>query len=75
MGYSMRTDRYRYTEWRDHKTSEVLARELYDYETDPQGNVNIAGQPDKTQLVERFARQLAKGWRGALPEDLTRDGH
>jgi arylsulfatase A-like enzyme len=69
MGYSMRTDRYRYTEWRGHQTGEVLARELYDYETDPQGNVNIAGEPESADLVKRLSRQLAKGWRGALPQN------
>ncbi|MBN2473796.1 MAG: sulfatase [Pirellulales bacterium] len=69
MGYSMRTDRYRYTEWRDHKTGEVLARELYDYETDPQGNDNVAGEAGYATLVERLGRQLAAGWRGALPRE------
>jgi iduronate 2-sulfatase len=67
MGYSMRTDRYRYTEWRDHKTGRVLARELYDYQTDPQGNRNVAGEPANADLVGRLEDQLARGWRGALP--------
>jgi len=69
MGYSMRTDRYRYTEWRDHKTGEVFVRELYDYQTDPQGNENIAGEPENAALVTLLSRQLAKCWRGALPRD------
>ncbi len=54
MGYSMRTDRYRYTEWRDHKTGKVLARELYDYQTDPQGNANVAGAAENAELVKRL---------------------
>ncbi|MGY8696088.1 MAG: sulfatase, partial [Verrucomicrobiia bacterium] len=29
MGYSIRTDRFRYTEWRDFESGTVLARELY----------------------------------------------
>lgn len=49
------------------KTGKVLARELYDYETDPDGNKNIAGGPENAELVTRLSRQLAKGWRGALP--------
>ena len=69
MGYSMRTDRYRYTEWRDHETGEVLARELYDYQADPEGNANVAGDPENGELVQRLGRQLAKGWCGALPQD------
>ena len=69
MGYSMRTDRYRYTEWRDHKTGEVIARELYDYETDPQGNENVASESANAELVKRLGGQLARGWRGALPQE------
>lgn len=36
MGYSLRTDDYRYTEWRDFETGEVKDRELYEHsgETD-----------------------------------------
>jgi arylsulfatase A-like enzyme len=69
MGYSMRTDRYRYTEWQDYKTGEVLARELYDYKTDPQGNVNIANKPENAELIKKFSKQLSEGWRGALPKE------
>jgi arylsulfatase A-like enzyme len=69
MGYSMRSDRHRYTEWRDHKSGEVLARELYDYQADPQGNENIADKVENAELVERLGRQLAGGWCGALPEE------
>ena len=35
MGYSMRTNRYRYTEWREFQKGKILARELYDHQTDP----------------------------------------
>ena len=31
MGYSIRGDRYRYNEWLDFKTGEIVARELYDH--------------------------------------------
>ncbi|MCC6124594.1 MAG: sulfatase [Pirellulales bacterium] len=68
MGYSMRTDRHRYTEWRDWKTNEVLARELYDYRTDPQGNANVADEPANHELVAQLGRQLAADWRGAAPK-------
>ncbi len=46
MGYSMRTDRYRYTEWRSVKDGSIMARELYDHQADPRETVNLAGQPD-----------------------------
>lgn len=58
MGYSIRTDRYRYTEWRRFGTPEVLATELYDHARDPNETENIAGKasPD---LLRRLASSLA----------------
>jgi arylsulfatase A-like enzyme len=58
MGYSMRTARFRYTEWQDRTTGAVLARELYDHEKDPQENVNAAADPAYAGDVERLARKL-----------------
>jgi arylsulfatase A-like enzyme len=66
MGYTMRTDRYRFTRWvhrDDH--SQVDAVELYDHETDPQENVNIANDPQNSELVARLTEQWSRGWRGA----------
>jgi len=59
MGYSMRTDRYRYTEWRT-QGGEVHARELYDHEHDPQENVNLAVHGEYASLVEKLSRQLRR---------------
>lgn len=41
MGYTMRTERYRYTEWIERKSGELKARELYDHKIDPEENVNV----------------------------------
>ena len=68
MGYTMRTERFRYTEWQDRKTKEVMARELYDHEKDPQENVNAVDAPQYEQDVRRLALMLQQGWRGALPK-------
>jgi arylsulfatase A-like enzyme len=68
MGYAMRTDRYRFVVWvsrTDH--SKVDAIELYDHQTDPQENTNIAKQPANTELVQRLMAQWSKGWKGAIP--------
>jgi arylsulfatase A-like enzyme len=68
MGYSMRTDRYRFTVWvgrQDH--SRVDAIELYDHEADPQENINIARMPENAELVHRLMEQWRQGWRGAKP--------
>jgi iduronate 2-sulfatase len=43
MGYSVRTAKVRYTEWRDWATKEVSARELYLTEEDPAELKNVAG--------------------------------
>ena len=43
MGYSVRTVKVRYTEWRDWVTKEVSARELYLTEEDPAELKNVAG--------------------------------
>ncbi len=51
MGYAMRTQRYRYIEWLDAQSGEVFARELYDHDTDPAEDQNIADQPEHTALL------------------------
>ena len=68
MGYSMRTDHYRFTVWvsaTDH--NKVDAIELYDEKTDPQENTNIAKKPENAELVKKLMDQWKKGWEGAKP--------
>ena len=67
MGYTMRTERFRYTEWKDRDTGEVLARELYDHQKDPQENINAVAQEEYKQDIERLAQMLKQGWPAALP--------
>ena len=67
MGYTMRTDRWRYTEWRDRKTRKVAARELYDHEADPGENVNVAGKPERKDVVAKLAAMVDAGWQAAKP--------
>ncbi len=66
MGYSMRTDRYRYTEWLD-REKHAVARELYDHHNDPDENVNIAVRPENKELVAKLSKMLHAGWCAALP--------
>ncbi|MFQ6132848.1 MAG: sulfatase [Armatimonadota bacterium] len=66
MGYSMKTDRYRYTEW-IRAGEEVVAVELYDHQTDPAENVNIAVESPDKALLEELSKRLHAGWRGHLP--------
>ena len=66
MGYTMRTDRYRFTKWVDRNDrTKVDAIELYDEVTDPQENVNIAKDPKNAELVKKLMAQWEKGWQGA----------
>ena len=58
LGTAMRTDRYRYVEWRN-KKGELVATELYDHLTDPQENENIAVKPENAGLLKQLATQLA----------------
>ena len=68
MGYSMRTDRYRFTAWVGRNDpSRVDSIELYDHLADPQENQNIAQRPEHAALVERLRAQLTAGWKAALP--------
>jgi len=68
MGKSMRTDRYRFTEWKDQIDKRLVAVELYDHETDPQENINIAEDPEHKELVRQLSSRLAAGWKAALPD-------
>jgi len=66
MGYSMRTERYRFTVWlhRD-DPGKVGDIELYDHQTDPQENLNVAKSPAHRELVEQLMAQWRGGWQGA----------
>jgi arylsulfatase A-like enzyme len=69
MGYSLRTDRYRFTRWVDRDDhSKVVDVELYDHQSDPQENQNIAGDPAHAELIKELTRQWEAGWRGARIE-------
>lgn len=61
MGYSMRTNRWRYTEWIDRTSREIVARELYDHHGDPGENINVAGLEKHASLIDELSVQLAKG--------------
>ena len=57
-GDSLRTDRYRYSEYHDESSGEYLGRMLYDLKLDPLENHNISEQPAQEELVARLAEQL-----------------
>jgi iduronate 2-sulfatase len=59
MGYSLRTERWRYTQWRDFQTDEILAQELYDHDEDPHETVNLASRRSQAKTVAELAKRLA----------------
>ena len=67
MGYTLRADRYRYTEWRNKQSGEVAAIELYDHHADPAENENVAARPENVATLRELAQLLASGWQGCLP--------
>jgi arylsulfatase A-like enzyme len=63
-GYSLRTPRWRYTEWDEGSKG----RELYDHDTDSRELTNLAGRPDHAATVEQLSAQLRAAVRGTFPE-------
>ncbi|MFV0445850.1 MAG: sulfatase [Planctomycetaceae bacterium] len=75
MGYSLRIEPFRYVEWRDWKTGEVAARELYDHHADPDETRNLAVDPDHAADIARCTAELSRlhpivrpGWTPTLPK-------
>jgi iduronate 2-sulfatase len=58
MGYTIRNDRWRYTEWLDLQKQEIVARELYDQSVSLLPMRNLATEPENAELVAKLAEQL-----------------
>ena len=57
MGYSIRTEKFRYTVWVSWKdkvldTNKVIAQELYDYDKDPLETVNVADKAEYAAVLK-----------------------
>lgn len=66
MGRSIRTERWRYTEWRNPK-GDLVGTELYDEQADPQETTSLAGDAAHAATVGELAERLKAGWKSALP--------
>lgn len=74
MGYTLKTNDYRYTAWVPfaHTTCKpdwdvIIAEELYDHKIDKAEDFNVAASP-KMLKTKTYLRALLKdGWRNALP--------
>ncbi len=66
MGYSLRTERYRYTEWmgsyfttaKPFDEKQIVATELYDLVNDPNETVNIAVKPEAKKQLKDLADKM-----------------
>ncbi|MCB1121827.1 MAG: sulfatase [Verrucomicrobiae bacterium] len=66
-GFTMRSDRYRYTEWiRD---GEVVTTELYDHQRDPGENFDIAESAENLAVLQALKSQFDAGWKAAVPKE------
>lgn len=68
MGYALRTERYRYVEWRVWKSGDIVAKELYDHHRDPHEMKNLGSLPQHREVTDELGRLLKAGWRAALPQ-------
>lgn len=71
MGYSVRTERHRYTMWNEGKDGE----ELYDHEEDPREVRNLATDPNSADLKARLRATLeqiarSRGMKASKPTPL-----
>jgi iduronate 2-sulfatase len=62
-GYSLRTERWRYTEWDEGRRG----RELYDHENDSRELINLAEKPDHAATVAQLSTQLRAAVASTLP--------
>jgi uncharacterized sulfatase len=61
LGRSVRTERWRYTEWDDGKAG----AELYDHEKDPREFANLAADPAHASTAKELRALLRGGWKAA----------
>lgn len=69
MGYSIRTERFRYVQWREWISGKIHVHELYDHQTDPSEMNNLAGHPKYASTLIQHQRRLDAGWKSAIPSE------
>lgn len=74
MGYTLRTERYRYTAWvpfNNHNNTSnwksIISQELYDHNNDPDEMINQQSNNYYFKIKTRLFKLLKLGWRKALP--------
>ncbi len=62
-GYSLRTPRWRYTEWDEGNQG----RELYDHETDPKELTNLAERSEHAKTIEELSQKVREAAKASYP--------
>ena len=62
LGYSVRTENFRYTEWRNAQSGAIDAQELYDHRSDLSENINVANAPGLQFELLYAQRRLHELW-------------
>jgi arylsulfatase A-like enzyme len=62
-GYTLRTPRWRYTEWDEGRKG----RELYDHDADPRELTNLAEKPDHASTIGELSQQLRLAVKSSFP--------
>lgn len=67
-GYSLRTARWRYTQWRSLDGGRVIGEELYDHDGDSQETDNLANDPQYRDAVAGLRPQLESVFPAVAPQ-------
>ena len=62
-GYSLRTPRWRFTEWDEGQRG----RELYDHESDPHELINLAASNKHAETVAKLSTMLRNAAQSTMP--------
>jgi iduronate 2-sulfatase len=62
MGYSIRTQQFRYIQWNNFETGEILATELYDHYSDPVEMENLALDENYMGLLIDLSSKLKEAY-------------
>lgn len=68
--YSIRTENFRCTEWRDNE-GKVRAREFYDHRKDSFESKNLINEKKYKKIIEEHEKILKEGWKKALPPGMV----